>query len=95
MGKSAKLTRGGDKSRVNVGRKEAQLRAQGAKNHTALKESIANKVGKKIAIDKKSQAMKETVKAYAAGQGGSVVKMLPKHNTVFKPAAKKASTKAE
>ena len=95
MGKSAKLTRGGDKSRVNVGRKEAQLRAQGAKNHTALKESISGKVGKKVAMDKKAQIVKDTVKAYASAQGGSVVKMLPKHNAVFKPTAKKSAAKAE
>jgi hypothetical protein len=35
MGKSAKMTRGGNKHRVNVGRQKAKLAAAGIKDHTA------------------------------------------------------------
>jgi hypothetical protein len=72
MGKSAKLTRGGNKKRVNVGRQEAKLKAQGAKTH------VHDKTAKKESADgpKSRKAISTTLKSLAGQK--SAVKMAPK-----------------
>lgn len=77
MGKSAKLTRGGNKKRVNVGRQEAKLREQGGASHRAATRA-KTAVAKMNAVDAKSKATKESVTAYAKKQGASNVRMAPK-----------------
>lgn len=80
MGKSAKLTRGGNKKRVNVGRQEAKLKAQGAKPHTSNKHATkavaedakrTSKFAKKQEISQKLKVVKNN----------AIVKMAPKPKT--------------
>ncbi|KAF8289292.1 hypothetical protein TcBrA4_0001810 [Trypanosoma cruzi] len=75
MGRSAKITRGGDKTRVNEGRQEAKLRAQGAKSHaTSVKEAVeARRVQKK-----RSQAIATELRSKTQAQAAPIVKMAPK-----------------
>lgn len=62
MGHSAKITRGGNKQRINQGRLDAKLKAQGAKAHTTtVKESVAAK----RALKQKSHAIADELKAKA------------------------------
>lgn len=70
MGKSAKLTRGGNKKRVNVGRQEAKLKAQGAKTH------VQDKTAKKDVAEgpKSRKSISTTLKSLPK----SAVKMAPK-----------------
>ncbi|KEG11595.1 hypothetical protein DQ04_02461100 [Trypanosoma grayi] len=80
MGHSAKITRGGDKTRVNEGRREAKMRAQGAKTHaTSAKEALEARRAQK----KKSQAIATELRAKAQVQAKPIVTMAPK---VQKPA---------
>lgn len=84
MGKSAKLTRGGNKKRVNVGRQEAKLKAQGGKQHTASKDALkAPAESAKKSVESVKKVISETLKQ----QKGSIVKMAPKPQKDKKPAA--------
>lgn len=100
MGSSAKITRGGNKKRVNQGRQEAKLRAQGAKTHTT---SIKESVEAKRRLKQRSQAISGELKSRlqsnasmgsssngsAAGGPAPIVRMAPR------PAPKKKSTNEE
>ncbi|KPA74231.1 putative ATPase subunit 9 [Leptomonas pyrrhocoris] len=102
MGSSAKITRGGNKKRVNQGRVEAKMRAQGAKSHTT---SVKESVEAKKLLKQRAQAIADELKAKARAGGaagnaspsqarpsssGGIVRMAPK------PAAKpKPSTQSE
>lgn len=98
MGTSAKITRGGNKKRVNQGRLEAKMRAQGAKSHTT---SVKESVEAKKLLKQRSQAIAGELKAKAQASGAApaarpastsvgIVRMVPK------PAAKpKASNQSE
>lgn len=99
MGTSAKITRGGNKKRVNQGRLEAKLRAQGAKSHTT---SVKESVEAKKLLKQRAQAIAGELKAKAQAGGSAasasarpttatgIVRMAPK------PAAKaKSSTQSE
>lgn len=93
MGTSAKITRGGNKKRVNQGRLESKMRAQGAKSHTTtVKESVE---AKKL-LKQRSQAIAGELKAKAQADGAasssarplttaSVVRMAPKPVAKSKP----------
>lgn len=82
MGSSAKVTRGGNKKRVNQQRQAAKLRAQGAKAHTtSVKESVEARRRQK----QRSMAIASSVKANATpshstgvGAGAPVVRMTPR-----------------
>ncbi|RHW70743.1 hypothetical protein DPX39_080005600 [Trypanosoma brucei equiperdum] len=75
MGHSAKITRGGDKNRVNQGRREAKMRAKGAKHHTvSAKESIEVKRAHK----KNTQAIAMELRAKSKAQSHAIVTMAPK-----------------
>ncbi|KAH8613837.1 hypothetical protein ERJ75_000756700 [Trypanosoma vivax] len=77
MGHSAKITRGGDKSRTNQGRREAKMRAQGAKQHivSAKETEDAKRVQRK-----KSQSIATELRAKSMTQAkaGPIVNMVPK-----------------
>ncbi|KAG5511597.1 hypothetical protein GH5_06552 [Leishmania sp. Ghana 2012 LV757] len=90
MGHSAKITRGGNKKRVNQGRLEAKLRAQGAKSHTT---TVKESVEAKRLLKQRAQAIAGELKAKAqanghapshqqqprlANMGTSIVRMAPK-----------------
>lgn len=62
MGKSAKLTRGGNKHRVNPARQKAKLERSGIKNHTAL-ENVAAVAAKKKAGATAKQVIADSLKA--------------------------------
>ncbi|KAH9599882.1 hypothetical protein LSM04_000883 [Trypanosoma melophagium] len=80
MGHSAKITRGGNKARVNQGRQEAKLRAQGAKTHaTSAKEAMEAKRAQK----KRSKAIATELRSRTQVQSTPIVTMAPK---VKKPA---------
>ncbi|KPI84277.1 putative ATPase subunit 9 [Leptomonas seymouri] len=102
MGSSAKITRGGNKKRVNQGRLEAKLRAQGAKSHTT---SVKESVEAKKLLKQRAQAIAGELKAKAQA-GGSTGNASPPHarsassvgivRMAPKPAAKpKPSTQSE
>ncbi|KAG5485293.1 hypothetical protein CUR178_06656 [Leishmania enriettii] len=65
MGHSAKITRGGNKQRVNQGRLEAKLRAQGAKSHTT---TVKESVEAKRLLKQRAQAIAGELKAKAKAQ---------------------------
>ena len=77
MGKSAKLTRGGNKKRVNVGRQEAKLKAQGAKVHTGTKHATkaASDDAKRTSKLAKKHEMSQKLKVV---KNNAIVKMAPK-----------------
>ncbi|KAG5507242.1 hypothetical protein JIQ42_06648 [Leishmania sp. Namibia] len=66
MGHSAKITRGGNKKRVNQGRLEAKLRAQGAKSHTT---TVKESVEAKRLLKQRAQAIAGELKAKAQANG--------------------------
>lgn len=77
MGKAAKITRGGNKKRVNPGRAEAKQKALGAKTHaTSAKEAAESRLN----LKRKSQAIAGELKAKASLQQpeSSVVRMAPR-----------------
>jgi hypothetical protein len=78
MGKSAKLTRGGNKKRQNIGRQQAKLKAQGAKNHVQDKSAKKEAVASPKFSSRKSKS--STLKSLAS-QPNSAVKMAPKPST--------------
>ncbi|KAG5510975.1 hypothetical protein JKF63_06477 [Porcisia hertigi] len=93
MGHSAKITRGGNKKRVNQGRLEAKLRAQGAKSHTTtVKESVDAKRllklrAQAIAVELKAKAQtsgnapsqqQQQQQPHPSSTGTSIVRMAPK-----------------
>ncbi|SYZ63083.1 hypothetical_protein (plasmid) [Leishmania braziliensis MHOM/BR/75/M2904] len=97
MGHSAKITRGGNKARVNQGRLEAKLRAQGAKPHTT---TVKESVEAKRLLKHRAQAIAGELKAKAQASssapsqeqqlrptstGTSVVRMAPKLSAKTKP----------
>lgn len=99
MGHSAKITRGGNKKRVNQGRLESKLKAQGAKSHTTtVKESVEAKRLLKQRAQAIAGELKAKVQTGSGGSGttapsapprpvvGSIVRMAPK------PAAKPKSS---
>ncbi|AYU76294.1 hypothetical protein LDHU3_07.1500:CDS1 [Leishmania donovani] len=97
MGHSAKITRGGNKKRINQGRLEAKLRAQGAKPHTtAVKEAVEAR----RLLKQRAQAIAGELKAKAQTSGSassrsqqlrpedsgpSIVRMAPKPIAKPKP----------
>lgn len=98
MGSSAKITRGGNKKRVNQGRLDAKLRAQGAKSHaTNVKESVE---AKKL-LKQRAQAIAGELKAKAQAGGvnanarpsssfAGIVHMAPKPAAKPKPSTQSA-----
>lgn len=102
MGSSAKITRGGNKKRVNQGRLEDKLRAQGAKSHTT---SVKESVEAKRLLKQRAQAIAGELraKAQASGAAGSAAPSTSRPSTTAgivrmapKPAAKpKPSTQSE
>lgn len=74
MGKAAKITRGGNKKRVNPGRAEAKQKALGAKSHTATVKEAAEA---RKAVGKKSLAIAGALKAKGSA---SIVRMIPRTN---------------
>jgi hypothetical protein len=64
MGKSAKLTRGGNKKRVNVGRQEAKAKAHqlAAAHNTAKDAHKARPTAPKAAHEKRVAIIKKAVK---------------------------------
>lgn len=94
MGYSAKVTRGGNKKRVNQGRLESKMRAQGAKSHTTTaKESV----DARRRLKQRSLAISDELKAKAAAStgpkpnhpgssGAPIVRMAPRPSTAKKPA---------
>ncbi|EPY17915.1 hypothetical protein STCU_10321 [Strigomonas culicis] len=76
MGHSAKITRGGNKKRVNQARQEAKQKAQGAKAHTT---TVQETMAAKRALKQRSHAIAEQLKAKAGPVGsGPVVRMAAK-----------------
>ena len=74
MGKSAKLTRGGNKKRVNVGRQEAKIKAHQLANAApTAKDAHKARPAAPKAANEKRVALKKAVK-----QAGAIVKMAPK-----------------
>lgn len=97
MGHSAKVTRGGNKKRVNQGRLDAKLRAQGAKAHTT---SVKESVEARRRLKQRAIAIADELKAKATatsssktggghvGAGGTpIVRMAPRPLLPKKPAA--------
>ncbi|KAG5486259.1 hypothetical protein LSCM1_07382 [Leishmania martiniquensis] len=72
MGHSAKITRGGNKKRVNQGRLEAKLRAQGAKSHTT---SVKEAVEAKRLLKQRAQAIAGELKAKAQANGSAPIQL--------------------
>lgn len=63
MGKAAKITRGGNKNRMNPGRADLKQKALGAKSHAI---SAKEALGSKMALMKKSQRIAEELRSKAA-----------------------------
>lgn len=90
MGHSAKITRGGNKKRVNQGRLEVKLRAQGAKSHTtAVKEAVEARrflkqraqaiAGElKAKVQRSGSAPSRPEQLCPTNSGPSIVRMAPK-----------------
>ncbi|CCW65372.1 unnamed protein product [Phytomonas sp. EM1] len=82
MGQSAKITRGGNKKRINQGRLQAKMKAQGAKMHTTL---IKESVDAKLLLKRRAQMISDELKAKSSAnsqqqqdQPTSIVRMVPK-----------------
>eukprot|EP00796_Vickermania_ingenoplastis_P010162 gene10162-7116_t len=79
MGKAAKITRGGNKKRVNPGRAEAKQKALGAKSHTTSAKEAADA---RNTLKKKAMAIAGELKSKAQqpyqGASTSVVRMAPR-----------------
>lgn len=93
MGKAAKITRGGNKKRVNPGRAEAKQKALGAKSHTLSAKEAADF---RTSLKKKSQAIAGELrqKASKAYQQQSVVRMAPRPSNKNAPQSSEAKGKA-
>lgn len=85
MGHSAKITRGGNKKRVNQKRQEAKLKAQGAKEHTT---SIKDLVDAKRALKERNKSLTAELKALnknadnvMSQKQSHIVRMVPKMPT--------------
>lgn len=76
MGKSAKLTRGGNKRRANIGRQEAKLKAQGGKTH------VQDKTAKKESSEGPKASRKSISNTLKSLGPASSVKMAPKGTAV-------------
>ncbi|CCW72187.1 unnamed protein product [Phytomonas sp. Hart1] len=92
MGQSAKITRGGNKKRINQGRLQAKMKAQGGKMHTtSIKESVDAKRLLKLKAQSISDVLKAKTSANLQGQQAqvtSIIRMLPKprpNNTSASP----------
>lgn len=86
MGKAAKITRGGNKKRMNPGRAEMKQKALGAKSHgTSAKEAE----GRKLALKKKSQRIAEELRLKASstsvGARQCIVRMASRPKSVLPP----------
>lgn len=69
MGKAAKITRGGNKKRVNPGRAEAKQKALGVKAHVI---SAQEALQSRLAHKKKSQAIAAELRNTASSSAGAV-----------------------
>ncbi|KAK7196611.1 hypothetical protein NESM_000599800 [Novymonas esmeraldas] len=91
MGHSAKITRGGNKKRVNQGRVDAKMKAQGAKTHTT---TVKEAVEAKRLLKQRAAAIAGELKAKAqtsgnvGASGAAIVRMAPKPVTKPKPSTK-------
>ncbi|CAD2222040.1 hypothetical protein ADEAN_000957900 [Angomonas deanei] len=77
MGHSAKITRGGNKKRINQARRDAKLKAQGVKTHSS---SMVEVAATKKALKQRAQALSEQLKKSKSQNktGTTVVRMAPK-----------------
>lgn len=80
MGKAAKITRGGNKSRVNPGRAETKQKALGRKAHVISAKEAADS---RLALMKKSQRIAGELRSKAVLSAGteskqSIVRMTPR-----------------